>query len=326
MKRSADIRWSEVRIGIFLLVSLTLLSVGIFMVGQKTRFFSPKKTVAVVLPNVQGLKIGAPVWLSGVVIGTVAEVEFTHPQRSDEVTVTLEIEGSAARRLGKGAEVTIRTRGLLGEKYVDIRPGKLSGPLPPGPIRGVAPQGLDETLGEAYSDFEKLGRLVESVESGEGSLGKFLRDPALYDGLVQLSGQLQGALAAASEGEGTMSRLLNDPTLYRRLSSLSEKGEAAAGELLLLAREMRQGEGTLGRLVKDPALYRESLAAAGQARKALEELDGLLAALKAGEGTAGKLMTESELHDRLVTTLGELETLLRDIREHPERYVRVSLF
>jgi hypothetical protein len=94
-----DIRWAEVKVGVLLVASLVFLALGIFLIGQKTRLFAPTTEIAVLLPNVQGLKAGAPVWLSGVVIGTVSDIAFAEPLRSDQVTVTLAIDEAAARRL-----------------------------------------------------------------------------------------------------------------------------------------------------------------------------------------------------------------------------------
>ena len=71
MKRSQDIRWAEVRVGLFLVVALALAAGAIFLLGERSRLFIPTETVEVLLPEVQGLQVGAPVWLSGVVIGSV---------------------------------------------------------------------------------------------------------------------------------------------------------------------------------------------------------------------------------------------------------------
>lgn len=321
-----DIRWSEVRIGIFLLAALVFLGLGIFMVGQKTQFFAAKTKVQVILPNVQGLKVGAPVLLSGVVVGTVDEVAFTSPTRSDQVTVTLDIEASAAPRLGPDAKITVKTRGLLGEKYVDITPGGQPGPLPPTPLKGVSPMGMDEVITEAYSAFERLGRLVELVENGKGSLGRLLQDPSLYDDMVEMTRRLESLAAAASEGEGSLARLVKDPTLYKELVAFSSEGRKAADRLQKLAAALENPDGTLGRLAHDPGLFRESLQTVRRASSAMTELESLLKEVRTGNGTAGRLIREGELHQRLSETLENLNALVKDIREHPERYVQVSIF
>lgn len=326
MKRSMDIRWAEVKVGVLLVASLLCLALGIFLIGQKTRLFTPTTEVAVLLPNVQGLKAGAPVWLSGVVIGTVSDIAFREPLRSDQVTVTLAIDEAAARRLGPDAVVTVKTQGLVGEKYVDITAGSRFGLSPEMPLQGLPPMGLDEAVLKAYSAFERLDRLIGKFEKNEGSLGRLVSDPALYDNLVQLTERLQKVLSAMTEGEGSLAKIIGDPRLYQQTMAFTSRGEEAAAELQKLARTLQDPGGTLGKLAHDPALYDESLETVRQARLSLVELDALLLAIREGKGTAGKLVGEAELHDRLTRTLENLDALVQDMKKNPGRYVKFSLF
>lgn len=326
MKRSRDIRWAEVQVGLLLVGSLVFLAVGIFLVGQKTRLFTTTTEVAVLLPNVQGLKAGAPVWLSGVVIGTVADIAFTAPMRSDQVTVTLAIDQAAARRLGPDAVVTVKTRGLVGEKYIDITPGTQFGLFPEVPLQGIAPTGLDEAVLQAHSAFQRLDRLIETFEKSEGSLSRLINDPALYNNLAQLAQQLQKVLSSMTEGEGSLAKIIGDPRLYQKMVDFSAQGEEAALKMEQFVTSMQDPDGTLAKLVHDPALYDESLETVRQARLSLAEADALLLAIREGKGTAGKLISEAELHDRLSRTLENLDALVRDMKKNPGRYVKFSLF
>ena len=326
MKRSKDIRWAEVRVGIFFLVALFLLALGILAIGKRAQLLTPKTRVQVLLPTVQGLKTGAPVWLSGVVIGTVADIVFASPTRSDEVLVSLNINASAVHRLGLDPKVTIKTRGLLGEKYIDIVPGRHPGPVPPQPIIGETPLGFDEVIAQAYGAFGRLGQLVDTLQSRQGTFGKFLQDPALYDNLVKISGRLQDVLARATQGQGSLAQILRDPRLYRRLLAFSDRGEKAAAALQAFASSLQDPNGTLARLAHNPALYKQALATVTRARQSMDRLDALLGGLQQGKGTAGKLVTNSDLHDQLLRTLDDLDALTRDMKAHPGRYVRFTLF
>jgi phospholipid/cholesterol/gamma-HCH transport system substrate-binding protein len=321
-----DIRWAEVKVGVLLVASLLCLALGIFLIGQKTSLFTPTTEVAVLLPNVQGLKAGAPVWLSGVVIGTVTDIAFAEPLRSDQVTVTLAIDEAAARRLGPDAVVTVKTRGLVGEKYVDIIAGSRFGLSPEMPLQGLPPMGLDEAVLKAYSAFERLDHLIGTFEKNEGSLGRLVSDPTLYDNLVQLTERLQKVLTAMTEGEGSLAKIINDPRLYREMVAFSAKGQEAVVGVQDFVTSLRDPNGTLFQLAHDPTLYKESVRTVERARKSMEELDALLVTIREGKGTAGKLVTEAELHDKLSKTLDDLDALVRDMKENPGRYVNFSLF
>jgi phospholipid/cholesterol/gamma-HCH transport system substrate-binding protein len=325
VKRSMDVRWAEVKVGLFLVVALALLGLAIFTVGRQTQLFAPKTKVQVLLSNVQGLKIGAPVWLSGVVVGAVSDISFTSPPTAGQVLITLEIGTASARRLGTDARITIKTRGLLGEKYVDITPGTVQG-VPTHPIQGEPTISLDQVVAEAYSSFARLGQVADRMESGQGTMGKLMQDSALYDHLVQLTDALQTASIAMTKGKGTLAKLLSDPHLYNELMAFSRAGKAAASQVNKLAVSWRNPKGTLGKLTRDPALYDQSVAAVRHFQRSMGQLDALLTKVGKGKGTTAKLVGDPQLYDQMVKTLKDLDALVADMKKNPHRYVQFSLF
>lgn len=325
MKRSMDVRWAEVKIGIFFISALVLVGLVIFVIGQQTQLFAPKTKVQVLLPNVQGLKVGAPVWLSGVVVGAVSEIAFTAPETARQILITLKIRTSAAARLGPDARISIKTQGLLGERYVDIVPGTEQG-LPKGPIKGESAITLDQVVQEAYSSFERLGQLADRMESGQGTMGRLMQDSTLYDHLVQLTDALQQTSVAMTKGKGTLAKLLSDPRLYNEMLALTREGKATASRLNKLAASWQKPGGSLGKLTRDPALYDESVATVRRFRHSMDELDALVAEVRKGKGTTAKLIGDAKLYDKMVKTLGDLDALMADMKKNPQRYVRFSLF
>src|SRR6185369_15570035 len=131
MKRSDNLRWSQVKAGIFILVAILLFCAGVLMMGEKTKMFIQKGTLSVIMPDVAGLKIGAPVWLAGVDVGLVTDIHFETPEKNNEITVTLQIDRNALKKIGNDSRVIIKTRGLMGEKYVDITPSLKYSESPP---------------------------------------------------------------------------------------------------------------------------------------------------------------------------------------------------
>ncbi|MFW6274602.1 MAG: hypothetical protein ACOC2P_02065 [Spirochaetota bacterium] len=57
-----------------------------------------------------------------------------------------------------------------------------------------------------------------------------------------------------------------------------------------------------------------------------KSLDELLRRIEAGEGSMGSVMEDEELYTRLIRSLEEVETLVKDIRENPDKYMSVKLF
>ena len=62
------------------------------------------------------------------------------------------------------------------------------------------------------------------------------------------------------------------------------------------------------------------------AHAALDSVNRVLAQISNEESTTGKLLTTTELHDRLIQTIGEVDSLIADIRQNPSRYINISVF
>lgn len=360
MKRSDNVSWSQLKGGIFILVALALLAGGVLIMGDKTKFFVPKGRLSVIMTDVAGLKEGAPVWLSGVDVGIVTNIGFERPDASNEVEIVLEVDRDALKKIGADSAVTVKTRGLLGEKYVDITPTRAIVAQPVERLRGTSMPKLDDVVQKAARAFDRVDAIVAKTERGEGTLGRFATDPKLYDSLVRLTAELDAVAASVNRGEGTlgmlnksrepyeklmsilnradntltdiqssegtMSKLLHDRELYDKLVAVASKASTAADEVRELNRKLLSKEGTLGNLVADREVYDKGLTLINRADASLKSLEEITARLERGEGTAGKLLSDRELYDRLNRTVDALDLLVKDIKENPKRYVKFSLF
>jgi phospholipid/cholesterol/gamma-HCH transport system substrate-binding protein len=57
-----------------------------------------------------------------------------------------------------------------------------------------------------------------------------------------------------------------------------------------------------------------------------ESLNSVLAKVKNGEGTLGKLVQDDRLYNHMDSLSMNLNLLVKDLRENPQRYVKLSLF
>jgi phospholipid/cholesterol/gamma-HCH transport system substrate-binding protein len=136
----------EIAVGLFVVLgflALAYLSIklGDIQVGGNTY------TLTAVFPTVAGLKPAAAVEVAGVAIGRVEDISL----QDFEALVTIRIDDSV--RLPDDAIASIRTRGLIGEKFIRITPGGSERLIPPGGrIREI----------ESPLDFEDLiGRFIQ---------------------------------------------------------------------------------------------------------------------------------------------------------------------
>lgn len=320
--RRRRFEWSQVRVAILVLFGLAFLALGVYQIGAIFNVFADRYTLVSLVPNVAGLREGAPVTLAGQRVGQVTEINFIpvdEKSDSNNVIVHLSIDRSIAPQVREDSEGFLRAEGLLGDKYLDIAPGSAeAAPLQPGDTLLVGDAvDLDavlartaETLDSAQIIMREWTALTRSVSRGEGTLGSLLTDEQLYDDMLAATRQLERTFAAVNRGDGTLGRLARDPALYERL-------EGAAVTLDSLGSEMLHGEGTFGRLVREDSVYRSLLATAGSADSALTSLSTVLEGINEGEGTLGRLTQDPELYEALLQSVVDLQTVIRAIREDP---------
>jgi len=107
------------RLGFFVVTTLLILATGIFLIGNKKFLFSPTYRVKADFPNVSGLNNGADVRVGGIHEGTVTRIDL--PSRSDQkVTVEMSMERSTQNVIKKDSIASIKTEGLLGDKYIEV--------------------------------------------------------------------------------------------------------------------------------------------------------------------------------------------------------------
>lgn len=329
--RSSRPEWSQVRVGVLLIIALALLGYAIYRVGDLFDVFARRYPLVTLLGRADGLLEGAPVTLAGQRVGQVEAIEFLPVQyRGKNLSVQMSINEEARPHIRADSYARVRTQGLLGDKYVDIEPGSPGEPVvePGDTIPGVDPvdvedllAGADTTLEEARAAIANLRAITASLLAGRGTLGRLLTDATLYTRINDAASELEALLAEAS-GDGTIARLIRDPTLYERLTGAAARVDSLAGAILY-------GDGTLGRLLRSDDLYSRLLGAVERADTALAALGGTFAAGVDGDGTLRRLLTDPALYDQLLKAVIDLQTLIRDIRLNPRRFrpeIHVDIF
>ncbi len=360
MERSNRIGWAQVRAGVFIFLALVFIAGGVTLMGQKTKMFVPKGKLRVVMDDVAGLKEGAPVWLAGVDVGVVTGISFTSPQKTNEVDIFLEIGNEALKKIGPDSRIIIKTRGLMGEKYVDITPSQQYFEQPVAVLHGTTVPKLDDVVQKAGVAFDKINTIVDNISQGKGTLGKLTTDTAAYSNIVKLTSEIQSLVVTINRGEGTLGKLNRDPepynklvsiltradktlqdiqasegtlnkliydkTLYAKLTQLTDKSIQAAEDVRELNRKITSKDGTLGMLIGDRQIYDKGVALLTRADNSIKSIEDVTAKVKSGEGTAGKLVTDKELYERMNRMVEDVDALVKDFKANPRRYIKFSLF
>jgi phospholipid/cholesterol/gamma-HCH transport system substrate-binding protein len=310
--------WSKLKVGLVVTLALCTLFITVFFAGSIENILSPKVELKAQIQNVKGLRKGAPVWVSGIEVGSVKSISL-HAEHG--TVVTFAVNKKTLDFLRKDSEASILTMGLLGDKYVELSSGSpdaeliKSGDM----IKGMAVVELKDVAEisassiKKMSDFiNKLDHLVTKIERGEGTFAKFLTDPEIYDNLKNISKTLSVVLNEIKDGQGTFKMLLYDPSLYNRMLAAT----ASVEEFTLV---LNDRQGTLRRLAEDPTLY-ENL------NRASQQLSSIMEKIDSGNGVASDLITDEKLAGDLKDTITDIRELTKDMKDNPKKYFKFSLF
>jgi phospholipid/cholesterol/gamma-HCH transport system substrate-binding protein len=182
-------------LGIFILAALAILATGVFLIGGKEERFRSTYEVRTKFRNVAGLIEGAPVRVGGIQQGTVKHLWL--PQKpDDDVLVAMNLVQETRNVLKQDSVASIRSEGLLGDKFVEISFGSTDAqpvqegellesepPLEMADLFKKASAILDSTK-DAAEDLtgtaNNLNNITSRIDQGQGSVGKLVNDDKVY--------------------------------------------------------------------------------------------------------------------------------------------------
>ncbi|PYX23915.1 MAG: MCE family protein [Acidobacteria bacterium] len=356
MPSQKQLKWSQLKVGVTVLVASVTLAVLIFLMSGTGGIFTHKIKLKAYYDNAGGLQEGAPVRLSGVDIGNVVNVRVVSDpaRRLTPVQVTMKVNTRYHQSLRKDSVTSLETAGVLGSTYIDIDSSTAKGPeaadgdtLPTRehPDLQDVVRASQSTLQNMDALLKRLDRIVAFVESGEGSIGKLIYDPLLYNRLNATVTEFQKLVNEVTEGNGTLGKLVSDDELY-------QKANATVDKLNAMIDDLNAGKGTAGKFLKDPTLYdnaNETIANvkqltdnvnagkgalgklakdeqfAAKLQNTMDKLSSITDRLEAGEGSAGRFLRDPTMYDNTNQLLQETRGLVKAIRENPKKYLTIHL-
>ncbi|HWG57462.1 MAG TPA: MlaD family protein [Candidatus Acidoferrales bacterium] len=354
MAQRKQLSWSELRVGIFVLVGLFILILAIFYVTG-SGFWGPKYTLRTYLPEVDGLESGAPVQLDGVPIGNVDTVRLNdHPStKQQSVAVTFRVDKRYQDQIRTDSTASLMTQGLLGDRYVAVTRGFTGSVIPANgtvqgvennPMQQIEARGADvmENMQELSKD---LGDIVQEIQKGNGTLGKLIKDPSMYNNLNHSIATVDAMLTSIQKGNGTLGKFIVSDEIYNKtdaiagdvhdMTSAIRDQKGLAGRLIYdpglgqdvtqiasntnkLVGGVQQGQGSLGKFVKDDTVYNNLRDASANVRDATGKLNS-------NQGTLGKLFSDPALYNNMTGLSGDLRLLINDFRRNPKKFLRIKV-
>jgi len=351
-----QVKWSQLRVGVTVLVALITLAVLIFLMTGTTGLFTRKFILRAYVDNAGGLRVGAPVRLQGVDIGNVTHIRVvSDPKRVlAPVEILMKVTTKYEESMNTGCKVLLSTAGVLGEVFVDVdcRAAK-GGPLQSGaelPTEDV-PQLQDVvrasqgTLQNVDTLVKRLDNILSYIQSGQGSIGKVIYDSSLFDRANAMLTQLQEVVGQINSPNGSIGKLINSDELYN-------KANTAVDNVNKMIDEINSGKGTIGKFLKDPSLYDNANKATIEANKLItdinagkgtigrlardealaKKIDATITRLNAiadkldeGQGSAGKFLNDPSLYNNADQLLVETRNLIAAVRQDPKKYLTIHL-
>lgn len=188
---------SDLRVGIVTFLSIACLVTGItFAGGDKGLLFQNTFPLIAHLSDINGLKKGSAVTMGGMNIGKVKEIGFLENSPENLIRVSLEVRADVADKIRSDSKPSVRTQGMLGDRYLEISRGSAEAPaLSAGSsLKGESTSSFDDTLSEAKLTLNHTNKMLEAINQQQGSAGSLIYDPKLYEKLAESAEQLDELL------------------------------------------------------------------------------------------------------------------------------------
>jgi phospholipid/cholesterol/gamma-HCH transport system substrate-binding protein len=254
----------QARLGLIVLAGILAFVIALFTLANRQFLLADTYRIQAEFNDVGGLAPGAPVQYQGIGVGRVEEVRLPSAPGAP-ITVRIAVRERARHLVRQDSRAVIQTDGLVGAMMVSITGGSQAQPVVAegGTITGVDPfsfGAVTDRMFESVARFDsvtvQLTGIMGDIRTGEGTLGRFLYDPALYNETVltaqetrvalqgltrgandlvaiaaDASGGINSIIQKVNEGEGTIARVLNEDAIYTALLDASQTFSAAAGDI-----------------------------------------------------------------------------------------------
>jgi phospholipid/cholesterol/gamma-HCH transport system substrate-binding protein len=203
------------RLGAFIVATLAILVLGIFIIGGKQYLFSSTYQLKAQFDNVVGLDAGGDVRVGGVHSGSVHSIVLPH-KPGEKVTVVMDLGKSTHEIIKQDSVATIETEGLLGNQFLaisfgsagsaNVRDGDIIASQPPlemsdllNKMSGIL-DSSQQAIHNATRATANLDSISAKIDGGQGTAGALVNDKQLYSNLEQTSSAMRDTMVHAQTG------------------------------------------------------------------------------------------------------------------------------
>ncbi len=296
----------EIKTGITAVIIIFLFVWGYNFIKNQS-LYDKTRTFYAEYTNVQGLAPKSPVTINGLKVGTVSEITF-HPYKKGILVAHLNLSNDIQFSVNSVAQIyspdfisgkSLKINIALDESSMAVSGDTLIGEVDAG-ILGM----INEQIAPLQSKVESFVVNTDSVMQNVNHLMNDENQKNIRESLANMNAVLSKFNRTAanlevmtSEGGKVDSIMTGANITMNNLAQLSDSLQAA----------------NIGSTI-------------AELQYSLESFNMILDSVKTGHGTLGKLMKDEALYTNLTNASKELEELLREVKEHPKRFVHLSVF
>jgi phospholipid/cholesterol/gamma-HCH transport system substrate-binding protein len=305
-------------VGIVMLIALAVL--GYFVLKIEDISLSRSRTtreVKAIFEDVAGLDDESGVRIAGVRKGTVKDIKVLPDGRAE---VTMQVDDDVPLR--ENATARVANLGLLGEKYIEIEPGK-----PPARVLttertavlpGTQPASFDDVTDQVAKIAEDVKAITESMRAVLGGPAGQRRLEEIVGNVQLITAEVRALIAANRANVDATTANTREITAYLRVEipRLAAQIDRVAGQI----------GGTVGENREDVRAVVGNLKnLSADLRVTADNLNSITGQVKSGEGTVGKLFYSDEAHERLTSALTSVEGGVKSLQETLGRVTRIQM-
>ena len=289
----------EVQIALVASAGIVVMFFGLKFLKGMTLFSSADSYYAK-FNNVAGLSVSSPIYSNGYRVGVVEDVIYNY-DGTNEIVAVLGLDNKMHLPNGTKAEIS---KDLMGNVELDLilGPNPLDLMEPGDTLFGHIQQGALAKASEMIPQFQQM---IPKVDSILYNINLLLSDPALRNALHNVD-QITANLSVTSNELHSLTA-----NLKTQMPGVIEKADNVLANTNTLTKNLSD---------LDIAMTMAKV------NNTLQNVEQMTAKLNSNEGTIGLLMRDQELYRNAASTMGHVDSLMIDLKQHPKRYVHFSIF